>query len=261
MKARNDAPDAGRDDWSEHWSRYAAVARDNPAQAMRHELVIGELARMQPMDLLVDIGSGQGDFLERAARQGLARNYVGFEISESGVAISRGKVPGAQFHQLDVLEPSALARDYEARADAAVCCDVIEHVDDPAQFLREAARFLKPGGAIVVTVPGGPMSAFDRHIGHRRHFSRAAIRDVLEAAGLAVGRVSGAGFPFFNLYRMAVILRGRRLIEEAAAGEPGDEGQGRLARAVMRAFGFLFRFNLHRVPLGWQIVAVGRRRD
>ena len=266
MNGRNEAerpnrPAAGRDDWSNHWSRYATLARENPAQAMRHALIIDELARMPPMELLVDIGSGQGDFLDRATSQGLARTYVGFEISESGVAISRGKVPGAQFHQLDVLKPSTLARGYEGTADAAVCSDVIEHVDDPAQFLREAARFIKPGGAIVVTVPGGPMSAFDRHIGHRQHFSRASLRRVLEAAGLSVERVSGAGFPFFNLYRMSVILRGKRLVEDVDAGEFRDETQGRLARAVIQAFGFLFRFNVHGVPLGWQMVAVGRRRN
>ena len=97
------------------------------------------------------------------------------------------------------------------------------------------------------------MSAFDHHIGHRQHFSRASLRKVLEDAGLSVERVSAAGFPFFNLYRLAVILRGKRLVADA------DEPQGGFARAVMQVFGALFRLNVNGVPLGWQIVAVARR--
>jgi len=35
-------------------------------------------------------------------------------------------------------------------------------------------------------VPGGPMSAFDRHVGHRRHFSAAALRQLLVNSGFEV---------------------------------------------------------------------------
>ena len=98
------------------------------------------------------------------------------------------------------------------------------------------------------------MSAFDRHIGHRRHFTRAALAGMLEEAGFQVELVAGAGFPTFNLYRMIVLLRGARLIEDAS-GRPGG-----LARVVMASFDWLLRLSLFDTPWGWQIVAVGRRR-
>ncbi|TSC80418.1 MAG: ArsR family transcriptional regulator [Candidatus Peregrinibacteria bacterium Gr01-1014_25] len=37
--------------------------------------------------------------------------------------------------------------------DKALAIDIIEHVPDPAAFLREAHRLLKPGGTMLVSVP------------------------------------------------------------------------------------------------------------
>ena len=71
----------------------------------------------------------------------------------------------------------------------------------------------------------------DRHIGHRRHFTPADLAQVLGAAGFTVETATGAGFPFFNLYRLTVILRGARLKDDAS-GEPG--ALLRFASAVFR---------------------------
>jgi hypothetical protein len=96
------------------------------------------------------------------------------------------------------------------------------------------------------------MSAFDRHIGHKRHFTAATLTRLLVDAGFAVESVRGAGFPFFNLYRLLVILRGKRLVADASS----ENALPASARAAMSAFSWLFRFNGARGRLGWQLVAV-----
>jgi hypothetical protein len=101
------------------------------------------------------------------------------------------------------------------------------------------------------------MSAFDRHIGHRTHYTRASVTTVLSAAGFTIEKVAMAGFPFFNLYRMVVILRGEKLIADVSADAMPD-ARGGLAKLMMRVFRFLFRFNLHGTPFGWQVLAVAR---
>jgi hypothetical protein len=133
---------------------------------------------------------------------------------------------------------------------------VLEHLDNPGLFLTNASEYLAPGGTLVVTVPGGPMSQFDRHIGHRRHFDPRTLRTVLEYSGFTVKLATTAGFPFFNLYRSVVILRGSSLITDVNTKSRGFTSL--LARAVMALFRPLFALNLFGTGLGWQIVAVAR---
>ena len=250
-----------RDDWSQHWESYADSASENPAQQMRHMLILSAISRWpETIDLLLDLGSGQGDFLRRAASRNLARQLVGFELSRVGVEISRAKVPEARFIEADLLNPPESLREYVGKANVAVCSEVIEHVDSAASFLDSVRSYLKPGGRLIVTVPAGPMSAFDRHIGHRRHYDGESIATLLKRAGFSVQRVQLAGFPFFNLYRLTVILRGKKLIEDVKAGtspRPANAG----VRAAMHLFRFLFRWNFENSPLGWQVIAIARKPE
>jgi 2-polyprenyl-3-methyl-5-hydroxy-6-metoxy-1,4-benzoquinol methylase len=250
----------GHDNWDSHWNRYAEAARLNPAQQMRYRVVSRLLRANARADARVlDIGSGQGDLLEILRSQLPHAELAGFELSESGVAISRRKVPDARFEVADLFTPPPQLTPFNAWATDAICSEVLEHVDAPTEFLRAAATYLQPGARLVVTVPGGPMSAFDHHIGHRRHFTRESITETMTAAGFSVDEVYLAGFPFFNLYRLVVIARGKRLATDVDAGQAGASGV--IARMAMAVFRALFRLNLMNSPFGWQVVAVGRKKS
>jgi SAM-dependent methyltransferase len=247
------------DNWDQHWSRFAEAARRNPAQQMRHAIITELLRRDdlgQPMRIL-DIGSGQGDLLQKIHGQMPRAQLLGFELSRSGAEISRAKVPQATVIVGDLFQPPEALQAYARWATDAICSEVLEHVDDPTAFLKAARCYLADNARLIVTVPGGPMSAFDRHIGHRRHFDRRTIGTALQKAGFAVDHVSLAGFPFFNLYRTVVIARGRKLVVDADAAHRGTSAW--LANVVMAAFRGLFRFNLPHCPFGWQVVAVAHR--
>ncbi len=143
----------------------------------------------------------------------------------------------------------------QTAAGYAVCSEVLEHVTDPVGLLRNTKSLLAPGCRVVVTVPGGPRSAFDRHIGHHRHFTAVDLRGVLVDAGFAVDRVLRAGFPFFNIYKLAVIARGRRLIADVEDRAP-DAAPSGAQLAAARLFGLGFRHSRDDFPLGWQLAAV-----
>jgi len=241
------------DDWKTHWERYALSAEENPAQRLRRELIFARLDLSHGPTRVVDLGSGQGDFAQALHVRCPSAAILGVDVSQSGLAVARRKVPGARFVERDLLMDVAADPADAGWATHAVCSEVLEHVDNPTRLLFNAGAYLMPGGALVVTVPGGPMSAFDRHIGHRRHFSPATLRQVLEAAGYAVDNVTRAGFPFFNLYRLVVMARGKRLIQDVT-GPPSPP-----ARAVLQAFHGLFRFNLPGASLGWQLVATAHK--
>jgi SAM-dependent methyltransferase len=252
---------ASRDyDWNQHWDNFDQASSRNPAQRMRHALVVRLLRERTGGDRLrvLDLGSGQGDLAVILRRELPSVELLGFEMSDSGVAISQKKVPDARFLVVDLFQPPAEVEHFAGWATDAVCSEVLEHVDSPVDFLKASRSYLADGARAVVTVPGGPMSAFDRHIGHRQHFTRESITRVLTAAGFTVERTYLSGFPFFNLYRCVVIARGNKLATDVAAGHTGASGG--LARAVMAMFRGLFRFNLMNSPFGWQVVAVARKR-
>lgn len=251
------APSA--DDWEAHWGDYASTAEDNPAQAYRRRRAFSLLEGAGPVSRLLDIGAGQGDLLRFAADRFLAADLAGLELSRTGVEACRQKVPGAHVVQRNLLLDEPVDPALAGWASHAVCSEVLEHVDDPALLLRRAQPYLAPGCTVVITVPGGPRSAFDRHIGHRAHFTRRRLEDVLRSSGLEPALVQAAGFPAFNLYKLAVIARGERLVDDVRATEATPTRATKLAGLAMRGFDPLFRFAaLPSSPLGWQLLAVAR---
>ena len=247
---------ASGDDWDGLWADYGDSSQVNPAQEYRRRLLLRRL-RVGGMSRVVDIGSGQGDLALMLRRTVPSVEIVGLELGASGIEQARAKVPNARFVQTDLLRrqtPGELA----GWGTHATCSEVLEHVDRPEWLLHNAAVYLARGARLVVTVPGGPRTAFDRHIGHRRHFTAASLRTVLERAGFAVERVEAAGFPFFNLYRLVVWARGRRLIDDVRGGAASAGASA--ANAVQTLFRPLFHFNLPNTPFGWQLVAVARKR-
>ena len=252
-------PHSAPDDWDAHWERYATSAVQNPAQRMRHEIIARLLSR-NPANVparILDLGSGQGDLAQKLDTLLPDAQLFGAEISEHGVEISKRKVPRATFIVADIFQPPPALERYAGWATHAVCCEVLEHVDDPVAFLRKARHYLAENATLIVTVPGGPISAFDRHIGHRQHFDRRKIRALLGRAGYSVEHIYLAGFPFFNLYRLLVTARGKRLVRDAERQSGGASSV--LTNYAMKLFRLLFHGNLRDSPFGWQIVAVASK--
>ncbi|HET6509512.1 MAG TPA: class I SAM-dependent methyltransferase [Baekduia sp.] len=255
MSTQDRAVEAHHDDWDRHWDDYAAAAERNPAQRYRRRVALDLLeAEGAPLRLL-DVGSGLGDFLAVAARRWPSAALLGLEPSAVGVRRAQAKVPAARFVCGDLTAGADVPGDLERWATHAVCSEVLEHVDDDVALLAAATRLMAPGCRLVVTVPGGRMSAFDRHIGHRRHYTPRSLAATLRAAGYAVETTTGAGFPFFNLYRRLVIARGAALVDDVRTGAGEPTG---LARVAMAGFGPLFRLNAPSSPWGVQIVGVAR---
>jgi 2-polyprenyl-3-methyl-5-hydroxy-6-metoxy-1,4-benzoquinol methylase len=256
MTVTHQANRAKTDDWDSHWGKFSASDSLSPARAYRSRLVFELLALRdahRPLRLL-DLGSGHGDLASQVITARPDAEVVGLDLSHTGVDLAKKRVPSARFFQQDFTKPMALPDSYKGWATHAVCSEVLEHLDDPESMLRNVRPYMAPGCRLVITVPAGPMSAFDKHIGHRRHFSADMLERTLRGAGFGVAELRGAGFPFFNLYRLTVIARGQSLIKDAESGD--DERLPLAAKAMLRAFSLLFKANTDRTRLGWQLVAV-----
>jgi SAM-dependent methyltransferase len=243
------------DDWDKHWTDIASATEAGPAPKYRTRLILDLLASgsLPEGAQLLDIGSGLGDFAAAFHDRFPARNVVGLELSMAGVLAASKKLPAAKFYQRDLLQPVQAADTQGISATHAVCSEVIEHLDNPELLLRNATRYMAPNCRLIVTVPAGPMADFYKHIGHRRHYRPGELREVLERAGFKVERVIAPGFPFFNLFRLLITLRGKRLIEDVSVPAEKSPLHVRIGNAI---FAVLFRLNMGFG--GWQLIAIAR---
>ena len=84
-----------------------------------------------------------------------------------------------------------------ASADAVVAVNVLEHVEDDAGFVADAARVLVRGGHLCLFVPALPVlyGSLDREFEHFRRYTRTSLEARLRGAGLEPVRLRYMNFP------------------------------------------------------------------
>jgi SAM-dependent methyltransferase len=108
-------------------------------------LVYRESIAFVPGGRMLDVGCGNGRFLRKMAALGWT--CEGLDFSETAVSLCRAA--GLNVRRGDL---SSAGLD-DASFDLVTARHVIEHVPDPAGFVREAARILKPGGRLLIQTP------------------------------------------------------------------------------------------------------------
>ena len=105
---------------------------------------------------VLDVGCAFGYGSAALATSG--RRVVGIERDPHSLAAARRLLPELTFLQGDA---QALPVP-DGCADAVVMLDIVEHLADPRAALAEAHRALRPGGAIILSVPNrGALHRFD----------------------------------------------------------------------------------------------------
>jgi SAM-dependent methyltransferase len=100
---------------------------------------------------LLDLGCGSGDLARHLAAAGY--RVSGCDISPRMLAQAAAADPEQTVRWVG-LEPGWRALPFApASLDAVVASSVLEYVPDPARVLAECARVLRPGGALLCTVP------------------------------------------------------------------------------------------------------------
>lgn len=75
--------------------------------------------------------------------------------------------------------------------DTVVMINVLEHIEDDLEVLRNIRKALKPGGRLVVFVPAMMLlfSDLDKFYGHFRRYQRNGLKTLAENAGFKVSMV------------------------------------------------------------------------
>lgn len=123
----------------------------------RHQLdALGRhLPRPRPGQSLLDVGCGNGAFLDLARRAGW--QVMGVEPDPTAAAIARARGLDVRLGQIEFLD--GMAEGF----DVVTLSHVIEHVHDPIALLERCRVLLRPGGWLWIDTPN--LKSF----GHRRY--------------------------------------------------------------------------------------------
>ncbi|WP_349608945.1 MULTISPECIES: class I SAM-dependent methyltransferase [Cupriavidus] len=202
---------------------------------------------------ILEIGAGTGGNLEMLSRFG---NVSAVEMDGTALRLAREKALGAcDIRSGRCPDDMPFA---EHSFDLVCLLDCLEHIADDAGSLDCAARMLKPGGAVLITVPAYQWlwSAHDVFLHHQRRYSRRSLHALATRCGMRVQRMS-----YFNtlLFPLAVAAR----VGDRLSGNQKATGAGLPPQPVNHALHRLFSTERHwlargSLPFGISLMAVMR---
>lgn len=204
-----------------------------------------------PDGTIYDLGCGVGANLALFER---FAPTVGVDSSPEAVAYCRAHQRSrVELRDLDRLEGLP-----DESGSIVVLADVIEHLDDEQPCLAAARRLLKPGGALIVTVPAYMFlwSAADDVSHHRRRYTEPQLAQVI-AQKFRVARTS-----YFSTLLFPPIAAGRFV--EILLRRDGSDAAAVPPDPINRALSAIFAAEKHllaraHLPFGASILCVARK--
>lgn len=134
---------------------------------------------------VLEVGAGRGTFTPFLAANG---SVTAIEPSDRLAKLLTEVV--ADLPQVRVVVGDL--NDVPAAADhgSAVMYNVLEHIADDGEALRQIYARLKPGACVAIWVPAFPLlySKFDRSVGHHRRYRLRGLKSLVRDSGYTVER-------------------------------------------------------------------------
>jgi SAM-dependent methyltransferase len=169
------------------------------------KLVAAQLKSLGRCDSALDIGAGDGSFVEQMISLGF-RRVIGVEPSAAPIAVSKSEIRKLIRH--DIFR----SRDFVGEQfDLVTCFQVMEHLWEPRQLVLDVISVLRPGGLFVTVTHnvnafsakmlGTKSPIFD--IEHLQLFSKKTLAALLWNSGFIGVHV----LPVWNRYPMHYWLK------------------------------------------------------
>ena len=204
---------------------------------------------------VLEVGCGSGNVLRVLQRVAAGRGSVeGLELSREAAEAARRRTG------LRVTTGYLADLDPTASFDVIVAFDVLEHIADERDVLRQMTERLRPRGRLILTVPAHPSlwSPFDVASGHERRYTPRTLSRAVRAAGFDIEYTT-----YFMSLLFPVMWLRRRLLssEEHDMGAILDSefrtvpGLNQLAYQVLRQEARIVRARRH-LPMGTSLAAI-----
>jgi len=147
----------------------------------RHEAAYEFLLPYATVRSVLEVGCGEGYGTARFAE--VAGRVIGLDYDPAAVAHAAARYATPSFLRANL----AALPVRDAALDVVATLQVIEHVWDHAQFVRECLRVLRPGGTLLVTTPNrltfSPGRETPINPYHTHEFTAAELSELLTRCG------------------------------------------------------------------------------
>ncbi|MGH9719083.1 MAG: glycosyltransferase [Bryobacteraceae bacterium] len=161
------------------------------ASAPRFNRWLADTVRPYVGERVLEIGAGIGNLTYALAPR--RKCYIATDVDGEHLARLGSRFqhrPNLAVRRCDVEVPADFVG-LEESVDSVVCLNVLEHVEDDMQGLRNIHTALKPGGRAIILVPHGQeiFGSLDVALGHHRRYSREELQSKVERAGFRLEKI------------------------------------------------------------------------
>jgi ubiquinone/menaquinone biosynthesis C-methylase UbiE len=244
-------------DWNFIWQNMSEGMAKNPTRSYR----FNQITKFMPKEIglsVLDFGCGTGELLAKLEKEFPANHYFAADISSEAIDKTSVRIPNAETSLIKLTSDGPQMEFSNNLFDLIVISEVLEHISDEKKTLAMLHSILKPTGRIICTVPAGPMSKFDKFIGHHRHYTSKRLHDIFRETNFNNILVNRAGFPGISVVRIATIISGNLFIRSI---QKENFAKSTVSKCSLVLLKILFQFSLSNSPLGWQLVLVAHKNQ
>ncbi len=127
-------------------------------ERVRNEWIISTLSQLAPGLRLLDAGAGEQPYKKYCTHL----DYVSQDFAQyNPTLLNEGlQMNDWDYGKLDIISDVTAIPEADESFDVILCTEVIEHIVNPIDAIKEFSRLLKPGGQLVLTAPFCSMTHF-----------------------------------------------------------------------------------------------------
>ena len=165
-----------------------------PRYLMRRDRVLRHFNDLAPCRVL-DIGCGPAALLSELA----AKGFEAYGVDRSQQALELAELLNTPVSPMTLM--AKLDPDWKNSFDLIMSFEVIEHLEQDIEAMREWQTYLKPGGHMILSTPAHPSrwNAADVWAGHVRRYTKELLTRSVQEAGFTVETIECYGFPLANV--------------------------------------------------------------
>jgi SAM-dependent methyltransferase len=224
-------------------------------------LVRGVVPEFPPGYRVLEVGCGNGNVLRHLSQACPDGLTIGMDFFEEGLRLARLRTA------CPLVQGDARHSPFGRRFHLIGMFDVLEHLADDMQMLRDVRALLEPGGVLLVTVPArrSLWSYFDEGSQHFRRYEQPELGEKLREAGFEVRHLS-----YFMCSIYPLLWMTRRLRKQSGHAPAQDPGlvarrEFRILPVINEALTAVLGLEAiwvshgHRLPFGTSLLALACR--